>query len=541
MSNLVEIENLQVKFNTDSGEVNAVNGISFNIKKGETLALVGESGSGKSVTARGIIRLLAENAIISDQTSIKFNGTNINSYSEKEYQNIRGKNISMIFQEPMSSLNPIYTIENQISEVLKIHGKFSDKELKEKCLELLKQVQIPEPESRLSQYPHQLSGGQRQRIMIAIAIANNPDLLIADEPTTALDVTVQTEILKLLQSLQQKYQMSILFITHDLTIVRQISDRVCVMYNGKIKETGITKEIFENPKDDYTKHLLSSEPEERDLHYDKNGRSILSGENLNVTFNTKVKVSGRNKVLSINAVNNISLDLKEGETLGIVGESGSGKTTLGQTLLRLVDRESNTDVEGEIKFFDDRIDHLSRKQFKPFRNQMQIVFQDPYASLNPRLSVKQIIEEGLIVALNMKDKNERLNKIENIMNEVGLEPSSMLRFPHEFSGGQRQRIAIARAIIMNPEFILLDEPTSALDLSIQAQIIDLLRSLRRNHNLSYIFISHNLKVIRSLCHYTLVMKDGKVIEEGITKDVLDNPINEYTKQLVQSAFEVIGE
>ncbi len=481
MTNLVEIENLQVKFNTDSGEVNAVNGISFNIKKGETLALVGESGSGKSVTARGIIRLLAENAIISDQTSIKFNGTNINSYSEKDYQNIRGKNISMIFQEPMSSLNPIYTIENQISEVLKIHGKFSDKELKEKCLELLKQVQIPEPESRLSQYPHQLSGGQRQRIMIAIAIANNPDLLIADEPTTALDVTVQTEILKLLQGLQKKYQMSILFITHDLTIVRQISDRVCVMYNGKIKETGMTKEIFENPKDDYTKHLLSSEPEERDLYYDKNGRSILSGDNLNVTFNTKVKVSGKNKVLSINAVNNISLDLKEGETLGIVGESGSGKTTLGQTLLRLVDRESNTDVEGEIKFFEDRIDHISRKQFKPFRNQMQIVFQDPYASLNPRLSVKQIIEEGLIVALNMKDKNERQNKIEKIMSEVGLEPSSMLRFPHEFSGGQRQRIAIARSFVLNPKFVLLDEPTSALDLSIQKQILELLLQLQKNH------------------------------------------------------------
>ncbi len=539
MTNLVEIENLFVKFNTDSGEVNAVNGISFDIKKGETLALVGESGSGKSVTARGIIRLLADNAIISDQTSIKFNDTNINSYSEKEYQNIRGKNISMIFQEPMSSLNPIYTIENQISEVLKIHGKFSDKELKEKCLELLKQVQIPEPESRLSQYPHQLSGGQRQRVMIAIAIANNPDLLIADEPTTALDVTVQTEILKLLQSLQQKYQMSILFITHDLTIVRQISDRVCVMYNGKIKETGITKEIFENPKDDYTKHLLSSEPEERDLYYDKNGRSILSGDNLNVTFNTKVKVSGRNKVLSINAVNNISLDLKEGETLGIVGESGSGKTTLGQTLLRLVDRESNTEVEGEIKFFEDRIDSLSRKQFKPFRNQMQIVFQDPYASLNPRLSVKQIIEEGLIVALNMKDKNERQNKIEKIMSEVGLEPSSMLRFPHEFSGGQRQRIAIARSFVLNPKFVLLDEPTSALDLSIQKQILELLLQLQKNHKTTYIFISHDLRVIRSISHNLIVMKDGSILEQGVAKNILNNPQNDYTKNLIKSAFDII--
>ena len=456
MSNLVEIENLRVKFNTDSGVVNAVNGISFNIKKGETLALVGESGSGKSVTARGIIRLLANNAVLSNETKITFDGKNINTYTEKEYQKIRGKKISMIFQEPMSSLNPIYTIENQISEVLKIHDKYSDIKLKEKCLELLKQVQIPEPESRLSQYPHQLSGGQRQRIMIAIAIANNPDLLIADEPTTALDVTVQTEILKLLQSLQKKYQMSILFITHDLTIVRQISDRVCVMYNGDIKETGNTKEIFNNPQDDYTKHLLSSEPEERELFYDKNGKNIITGKDLNITFNTKVKVAGRNKTLSIKAVNNISLNLQEGETLGIVGESGSGKTTLGQTLLRLVDRESNTEISGDINFFDDKIDKLSRKQFKPFRNQMQIVFQDPYASLNPRLSVKQIIEEGLIVAQNIKNKNERLDKIENIMNEVGLEPSSMQRFPHEFSGGQRQRIAIARSFILNPKFVLLD-------------------------------------------------------------------------------------
>ena len=494
MSNLVEIHNLRVKFNTDSGEVNAVNGISFNIKKGETLALVGESGSGKSVTARGIIRLLASNAVLAKETKITFDGKNINTYSEKEYQKIRGKKISMIFQEPMSSLNPIYTIENQISEVLKIHDKYSDKELKNKCLELLKQVQMPEPESRLSQYPHQLSGGQRQRIMIAIAIANNPDLLIADEPTTALDVTVQTEILKLLQSLQKKYQMSILFITHDLTIVRQISDRVCVMFNGEIKETGNTKEIFKNPQDDYTKHLLSSEPEERDLFYDKNGKNIISGKDLNITFNTKVRVAGRNKTLSINAVNNISLNLKEGETLGIVGESGSGKTTLGQTLLRLVDRESNTEISGHIHFFDDKIDQLSRRQFKPYRNQMQIVFQDPYASLNPRLSVKQIIEEGLIVAQNIKDKKERLNKIENIMNEVGLEPSSMQRFPHEFSGGQRQRIAIARSFVLNPKFVLLDEPFAGVD-PIAIEEIQLLISKLKEYSiglyLDIFFSPHN--------------------------------------------------
>ena len=539
MSNLVEIHNLRVKFNTDSGEINAVNGISFNIKKGETLALVGESGSGKSVTARGIIRLLASNAVLAEETKITFDGKNINTYSEKEYQKIRGKKISMIFQEPMSSLNPIYTIENQISEVLKIHDKYSDKELKNKCLELLKQVQMPEPESRLSQYPHQLSGGQRQRIMIAIAIANNPDLLIADEPTTALDVTVQTEILKLLQSLQKKYQMSILFITHDLTIVRQISDRVCVMFNGEIKETGNTKEIFKNPKDDYTKHLLSSEPEERDLFYDKNGKNIITGKNLNITFNTKLRVAGRNKTLSINAVNNISLNLKEGETLGIVGESGSGKTTLGQTLLRLVDRESNTEISGDINFFDDKIDHLSRKQFKPFRNQMQIVFQDPYASLNPRLSVKQIIEEGLIVAQNIKNKKERLDKIENIMNEVGLEPSSMQRFPHEFSGGQRQRIAIARSFVLNPKFVLLDEPTSALDLSIQKQILELLLQLQSNHKTTYIFISHDLRVIRSISHNLIVMKDGLILEQGEAKNILNNPQNDYTKNLIKSAFEIV--
>ena len=539
MEKLVKVKNLKVKFHTDSGEVNAVRGISFDINKGETLALVGESGSGKSVTARSIIRLLAHNAILSDESSIFFEGKNISSYNEKEYQKIRGKRITMIFQEPMSSLNPVYTIENQIGEVLTIHNKIKKEDLRDKCLSLLKEVQIPDPEARLTQYPHQISGGQRQRVMIAIAIANQPDLLIADEPTTALDVTVQTEILKLLKSLQEKNRMSILFITHDLTIVRQISDRVCVMNNGEIKESGITKEIFANPQHEYTKHLLSSEPEEKNLSYDSNGKDILSGKNLNVTFTIKWKGAGKSKILKIEAVKNISLNIKEGETLGIVGESGSGKTTLGQTLLRLVDKDSGNFVSGDIFFSEKKIDHLSRSQFKPFRNQMQIVFQDPYSSLNPRLSVKQIIEEGLIVAQNIKDKKIRHEKIEIIMNEVGLDPSSMFRFPHEFSGGQRQRIAIARSFVLNPRFVLLDEPTSALDLSIQKQILELLLKLQENHKTTYIFISHDLRVIRSISHNLIVMKEGEIVEHGTTKSILSNPQHEYTKKLIKSAFEIV--
>ena len=432
---------------------------------------------------------------------------------------IRGDTISMIFQEPLTSLNPLHKIGSQLIEVLREHKKIDKIVAKERALELLKEVQIPQPEERLNQYPHQLSGGQRQRVMIAMAIANRPDLLIADEPTTALDVTIQSQILKLLKDLQKKYGMAIMLITHDLTVVRKTSDRICVMRYGKIVERGITEDVFNNPQHEYTKHLINSEPSGEPDPYDASNEDyIIQGQQCTVKFTLKKGNFFNQKKTELIAVNNVDIKARYGETIGIVGESGSGKSTLGMSLIKLQDINS-----GKIFFKDEEIQDYNTKQLKDLREHMQIVFQDPFSSLNPRHTIKQIIGEGLEI------------------NEVNLDEAVLHRFPHEFSGGQRQRIAIARAIILNPEFILLDEPTSALDLSIQAQIIDLLRSLRRNHNLSYIFISHNLKVIRSLCHYTLVMKDGKVIEEGITKNVLDNPVNAYTKQLVQSAFEVIGE
>lgn len=450
---------------------------------------------------------------------------------------IRGDTITMIFQEPLTSLNPLHKIGSQIIEVLQEHNQISKSEAKKKALELLKEVQIPQPEERLNQYPHQLSGGQRQRIMIAMAIANRPDLLIADEPTTALDVTIQSQILKLLKELQKKYGMAIMLITHDLTVVRKTSDRICVMRYGKIVERGNTEEVFTNPQHEYTKHLINSEPSGEPDPFDETKKDlIIEGQKCTVKFILKKGNFLSQKKSELIAVNNVDIKTRYGETIGIVGESGSGKSTLGMSLIKL--QEINS---GKIFFKNQEIQNYNTQKMKELRQHLQIVFQDPFSSLNPRHTVKQIIGEGL--EINRKDlsKEEKENLVKKTLNEVNLDESTLHRFPHEFSGGQRQRIAIARAIIMNPEFILLDEPTSALDLSIQAQIIDLLRSLRRNHNLSYIFISHNLKVIRSLCHYTLVMKDGKVIEEGITKDVLDNPINEYTKQLVQSAFEVIGE
>ena len=534
---LLDLKNAEVKFSVEGGIVNAVNDISFDIMKGETLAVVGESGSGKSVTARTIMKMLPKNSSIGSNFKIKFKDVDITNLNQEQMRQIRGDTITMIFQEPLTSLNPLHRIGSQLIEVLREHNKIDKITAKERALELLKEVQIPQPEERLNQYPHQLSGGQRQRVMIAMAIANKPDLLIADEPTTALDVTIQSQILKLLKDLQKKYGMAIMLITHDLTVVRKTSDRICVMRYGKIVERGITEDVFNNPQHEYTKHLINSEPSGEPDPYDASNKDyIIQGQQCTVKFTLKKGNFFNQKKTELIAVNNVDIKARYGETIGIVGESGSGKSTLGMSLIKLQDINS-----GKIFFKDEEIQDYNTKQLKDLREHMQIVFQDPFSSLNPRHTIKQIIGEGL--EINRKDlsKEEKDDLIKKTLNEVNLDEAVLHRFPHEFSGGQRQRIAIARAIILNPEFILLDEPTSALDLSIQAQIIDLLRSLRRNHNLSYIFISHNLKVIRSLCHYTLVMKDGKVIEEGITKNVLDNPVNDYTKQLVQSAFEVIGE
>ncbi|MDC3112404.1 ABC transporter ATP-binding protein [Pelagibacteraceae bacterium] len=534
---LLDLKNAEIKFSVEGGVVNAVNDISFDIMKGETLAIVGESGSGKSVTARTIMKMLPKNSTVGPKTNIFFKGVETGKFTDEQMRQIRGDSITMIFQEPLTSLNPLHKIGSQIIEVLREHSNISKIQAQKRALELLNEVQIPQPEERLNQYPHQLSGGQRQRIMIAIAIANKPDLLIADEPTTALDVTIQSQILKLLKNLQKKYGMAIMLITHDLTVVRKTSDRICVMRYGKIVERGYTEEVFSNPKHEYTKHLINSEPSgEPDPFDEENKNYIIEGQKCTVKFVLKKGNFFNQKKSELIAVNNVDIKARYGETIGIVGESGSGKSTLGMSLIKL--QEINS---GKIFFEDQEIQNYNTQKMKELREHMQIVFQDPFSSLNPRHTVKQIIGEGL--EINRKDlsNEDKDNLVIKTLEEVNLDESVLHRFPHEFSGGQRQRIAIARAIILNPEFILLDEPTSALDLSIQAQIIDLLRSLRRNHNLSYIFISHNLKVIRSLCHYTLVMKDGKVIEEGITKDVLDNPINEYTKQLVQSAFEVVGE
>ena len=534
---LLDLKNAEVKFSVEGGIVNAVNDISFDIMKGETLAVVGESGSGKSVTARTIMKMLPKNSSIGSNFKIEFKDVDITNLTQEQMRQIRGDTITMIFQEPLTSLNPLHRIGSQLIEVLREHNKIDKITAKERALELLKEVQIPQPEERLNQYPHQLSGGQRQRVMIAMAIANRPDLLIADEPTTALDVTIQSQILKLLKDLQKKYGMAIMLITHDLTVVRKTSDRICVMRYGKIVERGITEDVFNNPQHEYTKHLINSEPSGEPDPYDASNKDyIIQGQQCTVKFTLKKGNFFNQKKTELIAVNNVDIKARYGETIGIVGESGSGKSTLGMSLIKLQDINS-----GKIFFKDEEIQDYNTKQLKDLREHMQIVFQDPFSSLNPRHTIKQIIGEGL--EINRKDlsKEEKDDLIKKTLNEVNLDEAVLHRFPHEFSGGQRQRIAIARAIILNPEFILLDEPTSALDLSIQAQIIDLLRSLRRNHNLSYIFISHNLKVIRSLCHYTLVMKDGKVIEEGITKNVLDNPVNDYTKQLVQSAFEVIGE
>lgn len=532
---LLSIENVEVSFQTAVGTTEAVRGVSYAVSRGKTLAVVGESGSGKSVTARAIMGMLAPNARVGDKTRIDFDGDDLATWSELQLQEIRGNRISMIFQEPLTSLNPVYRVGDQVAEIISTHRQMSKAALKEEVIRLLTEVQLPDPEARYAQYPHELSGGQRQRVMIAMALANNPDLLIADEPTTALDVTVQAEILALLKSLQQKHEMAVILITHDLTVVQHVSDDVVVMRRGEVVERGKTKDVFSNPQHEYTKHLISSEPKGLPDPLAADAKPVMTGENLSITFRLKTGGFFNPKRKDLIAVNDVSATIRKGETLGIVGESGSGKTTFGMALIRL-----GIYQEGSITFKGDRIDQLTRKQLRPYRPRIQVVFQDPFSSLNPRMIVRQILEEGLFVNGIGKTAAERDRLVRQALDDVHMPQSALERFPHEFSGGQRQRLAIARAIVLDPEFILLDEPTSALDLSIQAQIIDLLRELRRKHGLSYLFISHDLKVVRALCHNTIVMQHGRIVEAGETGQVLVNPQTDYTKRLVNAAFEVVA-
>ncbi|WP_028745163.1 ABC transporter ATP-binding protein [Rhizobium mesoamericanum] len=530
---VIDARNIGVKFKVEHGVVDAVKDISFQLYRGETIAIVGESGSGKSVTARTVMGLLSKRATISDKSSVQYDGTNILTFSERQRRRLRGDRISMIFQEPMSSLNPIYTIGSQIVEAIRVHRKVSRKQAEARALELLKHVQIPDPEARLKQYPHQLSGGQRQRVMIAMALSNDPDVLIADEPTTALDVTVQAQILNLIRNLQKERRMAVILITHDLTVVRKFSDYVYVMQHGEMREHNTTERLFANPQHAYTKHLLGSEPRGQANPLPEGSDVILSARDVRVSFMMRHGSFFKPQLKELVAVDSLNLTLRRHETLGLVGESGSGKTTFGQSLLRLNDPDG-----GEIFFDNLPIHGKSRAEMRPLRSRMQIVFQDPFSSLNPRMTIGQIIEEGLIVNRLGATSAERLDRVREALIAAGMPGNILSRFPHEFSGGQRQRIAIARAIALEPEFILLDEPTSALDLSIQAQIIELLRKLQNERGLSYLFISHDLKVVRALCHRVIVMQHGKIMEEGPVNEVLTNPKTAYTERLVKAAFEV---
>jgi peptide/nickel transport system ATP-binding protein len=530
---ILDARNIGVSFKVEGGQLEAVRDVSFQLHKGETIALVGESGSGKSVTARTVMGLLGSRATVAERTRIAFDGADIIHFSEKQKRALRGNRISMIFQEPMSSLNPVYTVGQQICEVLHLHNRMSRSEATERAAALLEEVQIPEPKARLRQYPHQLSGGQRQRVMIAMALANRPDLLIADEPTTALDVTVQAQILQLIKDLKARYGMAVIMITHDLTIVRAFSQYVYVMKDGEVKEHNRTEEIFSNPKHAYTQHLLASEPKGVANPLAEDTPTILEAQGVNVVFKLKRGGMFRPDFFDLTAVDHLDINLRRHETLGLVGESGSGKTTFGQALIRLVRADS-----GQITFDGERIETKTRKEMRPLRSRMQIVFQDPFASLNPRMSIRQIIEEGLIVNRIGRGSKGRMERVRQALSDAGLPDNILSRFPHEFSGGQRQRIAIARAIALEPEFILLDEPTSALDLSVQAQIIDLLRKLQDEKGLSYLFISHDLKVVRALCHRVMVMQNGMVVEQGPVAEVLTNPQTDYTRRLVRAAFEI---
>ncbi|PZP53002.1 MAG: microcin ABC transporter ATP-binding protein [Agrobacterium fabrum] len=530
---IIDARNIAVTFKVEHGAVEAVKDISFQLYRGETIAIVGESGSGKSVTARTVMGLLTKRASVSKSATVRFNGDDILKFSSRQRRALRGNRISMIFQEPMSSLNPIYTIGSQIVEAIRVHSKLSRKEAEARALDLLRQVQIPEPEARLKQYPHQLSGGQRQRVMIAMALSNDPDVLIADEPTTALDVTVQAQILNLIRDLQKKRGMAVVLITHDLTIVKQFSDYVYVMQHGEMREHNTTEKLFEAPQHPYTKKLLASEPHGTAKPLPANSGVLLTANGVRVSFMMRYGGLFKPELKELIAVDSLGLTLNRHETLGLVGESGSGKTTFGQSLLRL-----NEPVAGEVIFDGERVDGRSRAQMRPLRSRMQIVFQDPFASLNPRMTIGQIIEEGLVINGLGRTRAERLERVRDALEAAGMPGNILSRFPHEFSGGQRQRIAIARAVALEPEFILLDEPTSALDLSVQAQIIDLLRKLQDERGLSYLFISHDLKVVRALCHRVIVMQRGQIVEQGPVEDVLTNPKTEYTQRLVRAAFEI---
>ncbi|MBO6727793.1 MAG: ABC transporter ATP-binding protein [Rhizobiaceae bacterium] len=530
---ILDAQNVEVEFKVDHGTVQAVHDVSFQLHKGETIALVGESGSGKSVTARSVMQLLTKRATVGANSRILLKGDDVLKMSPLQLRRIRGNDLAMIFQEPMSSLNPVYTIGKQIAEVLLLHNRMSKKAAMEEAVELLREVQIPQPEARVKQYPHQLSGGQRQRVMIAMALANRPDVLIADEPTTALDVTVQAQILHLIDDLKKKYGMAVILITHDLTVVRQFSEYVYVMRNGRVCEHNETEGLFANPGHPYTRHLINSEPSGTANPLDGDHAPVLIGEGVRVAFQLGGGTFFKPVNTELVAVDDLDITIRRNETLGLVGESGSGKTTFGKALLRLQNTQGGT-----ITFDDERIDGKDRGEMRVLRSRMQIVFQDPFASLNPRMSIRQIIEEGLIVNRIGSNTRERIDRVRQALIDAGLPDTILQRFPHEFSGGQRQRIAIARAIALEPEFILLDEPTSALDLSVQAQIIDLLRRLQDEKGLSYLFISHDLKVVRALCHRVMVMQHGKIVEQGPVKDVLHNPQTDYTRQLVRAAFEI---
>jgi microcin C transport system ATP-binding protein len=526
---LLEVQNLSVAFHQGGRQSLAVDRISFDIKQGETVALVGESGSGKSVTALSVMKLLPYPSASHPSGSIKFEGRDLLRLSEREIRHVRGNRISIIFQEPMTSLNPLHTIEKQIGEILLLHRGLAGEAARARTLDLLTQVGIPEPETRLGSYPHQLSGGQRQRVMIAMALANEPDLLIADEPTTALDVTVQAQILKLLKELQQRLRMAMLFITHDLGIVRKLADRVCVMKEGKIVEQGPVEAVFTAPQHSYTRALLAAEPKPDPAPLRLDAPVVLDTKQLKVWFPVKRGVM-RRVVGHIKAVDGVSIAVRKGETLGIVGESGSGKTTLGLAILRLISSQ------GLITFLGNTITGLRFREMLPIRHAMQIVFQDPYGSLSPRMSVSDIIEEGLWVHHPKLTEAERQSRVIRALRDVGLDPETRFRYPHEFSGGQRQRIALARAIVLEPTFIVLDEPTSALDMLIQAQMVDLLRDLQKRLNLTYLFISHDLRVVAALSSRLVVMRHGKVVEEGPAAELFANPRSDYTRALLAAAF-----